>query len=161
MEIHANIQSQYEASLSMLREAIIKCPDAIWDDQSYRNVFWQISYHALFFTHLYVQPQLSAFTPWANHRSGYEDFPQEREPYSKTDVMEYVVFVCQQVAQQVPQCDMDAPSGFHWLPFNRLEAHMYNIRHLQHHVGELCERLGVVSHVEVGWVIKTKDYRMV
>ena len=157
MDIQANIQSQYHASLSMLRDAINKCPDPLWDDRSYRNHFWQISYHALFFTHLYLQPQFSAFKPWVYHRRGWESFPQEGEPYQKTEVLEYLEFVCQQAAQQVPACDMDAPSGFHWLPFNRLEAHVYNIRHLQHHIGELCERLGLTSHVEVEWLINTHE----
>jgi hypothetical protein len=28
----------------------------------------------------------------------------------------------------------------------------YHIRHLQHHIGELCERLGTRENVEVDWI---------
>ena len=47
---------------------------------------------------------------------------------------------------------LDAPSGFEWLPFNKPELQFYNIRHIQHHTGELCERLGVMGEIEVPWI---------
>ncbi len=48
--------------------------------------------------------------------------------------------------------DTAAPeSGFFWLPFGKLELQFYNIRHLQHHTGELFERLGAVG-VTLDWV---------
>jgi hypothetical protein len=47
---------------------------------------------------------------------------------------------------------MDGPSGFYWIPMNKLELQFYNIRHLQHHTGELCERLGKTGAVEIGWI---------
>ncbi len=46
------VKSQYHASFEMLRQAIIKCPDSLWDGREYRNAFWRVAYHALFFTHL-------------------------------------------------------------------------------------------------------------
>jgi uncharacterized damage-inducible protein DinB len=36
---------------------------------------------------------------------------------------------------------MEEKSGFDWLPTNRMELHLYNIRHIQHHTGQLVERL--------------------
>jgi hypothetical protein len=47
--------------------------------------------------------------------------------------------------------NMDKESGFSWLPFDKLELQFYNIRHLQHHVGELSDSLGRVG-VEIDWV---------
>jgi uncharacterized damage-inducible protein DinB len=32
---------------------------------------------------------------------------------------------------------LQAPSGFEWIKFSRGELHLYNIRHLQHHAGQL------------------------
>ncbi|QRN82842.1 hypothetical protein JR338_10520 [Chloroflexota bacterium] len=57
-----------------------------------------------------------------------------------------------QVEVQVGALDHAAESGFHWLPFNKLELQFYNIRHVQQHTGELCERFGAHGEVEVGWV---------
>ena len=54
--------------------------------------------------------------------------------------------------ERVPQLDLEAESGFGWLPFGKLELQFYNIRHLQQHTGELMERLGTRAHVDVDWV---------
>jgi hypothetical protein len=32
---------------------------------------------------------------------------------------------------------LERESGFRWLPFSRSELHVYNIRHVQHHTGQL------------------------
>jgi hypothetical protein len=50
---------------------------------------------------------------------------------------------------------MNAESGFHWLPFNKLELQFYNIRHLQQHVGELSEQLSDKTGLEIRWVKAT------
>jgi hypothetical protein len=52
----------------MLKEAVTRCPEELWDDTAYKNRFWNIAYHALFYTHLYLQPNLEAFSPWEKHR---------------------------------------------------------------------------------------------
>jgi hypothetical protein len=54
--------------------------------------------------------------------------------------------------EQVQKMDLEANSGFDWLPFNKLELQLDHIRHIQQHTGELCERLGAHGDVEVGWV---------
>jgi len=37
------IKSQYYASLEMLRQAVIKCPDSLWCDGEHANEFWHNS----------------------------------------------------------------------------------------------------------------------
>jgi hypothetical protein len=48
--------------------------------------------------------------------------------------------------------DFDAPSGFFWLPFSKLELQLYNIRHVQHHTGQLIDRLRTVAGIGVARV---------
>ncbi len=50
------IVSQYLAALEMLKQAIVKCPDSIWNDHSDNTKFWHVASHALFYTHLYLHP---------------------------------------------------------------------------------------------------------
>ena len=59
-----------------------------------------------------------------------------------------------QIEERLPSTAFDAPSGFHWLPFDKLELQFYNIRHIQHHVGELYERLAAAGGAEVGWAAR-------
>ena len=151
------IKSQYKASLAMLRQAIEKCPDALWTDASYKNPFWRVAYHTLIYTHFYLGPSEDDFVPWKKHQQDLQLLGQEIPGmviYSRAEVLDYLALVLDQVELQVEAMDLAAESGFHWLPFNKLELQFYNIRHVQQHTGELCERLGAHGEVEVGWVGK-------
>ena len=162
MEYAPVIISQYRAALEMLKQSIVKCPESLWDSADDKTKFWHIAYHALFYTHLYLQESEQTFTPWAKHRPEYEfmgplpwpphSLPKIGEPYDKETVLEYVDFCQKEVAEQVPHLDLEGDSGFEWLPFNKFELQIYTIRHLQQHTGELMERLGSRASVDIDWV---------
>jgi hypothetical protein len=149
------IKSQYWAALAMLREAIEKCPDDMWLDASYSNPFWGNAYHAIFFAYLYLHPSEEDYLPWENLQEDGEllVYPSEpATPYSKAAVLAYLEHCLAYMEAQVDTLDLEGESGFYWLPFNKLELQFYNIRHIQQHTGELCERLGAHGEIEVGWV---------
>jgi hypothetical protein len=156
------IKSQYSAALAMLEQAIVKCPQMLWADPDDKNKFWHVAYHALFYTHLYLQDTEKNFQPWENHRDEYQfmgpmpwpphALPKIGEPYSKEDVLAYLAFVRKQVQERVPELDLEAASGFEWLPFGKLELQFYTIRHLQQHTAELYERLGTRAGIDLDWI---------
>jgi hypothetical protein len=74
MALQTILKSQYRASLAMLREAIQICPPDLWISDQYTNPFWRVAYHALFYTHFYLQPSESDFVPWEHHRQGLNRF---------------------------------------------------------------------------------------
>jgi hypothetical protein len=162
MDIKSVIKSQYLASLAMLRQAIEKCPDSLWNDPQDKNKFWHVAYHAIFYVHLYIHPTEEDFIPWEKHREEYEfmgpiPWPPHREPeigdpFTKQEVLEYLEYCQQKVGEILPTLDLHAESGFSWLPFSKIELQFYNIRHLMQHTGELCERLGNRMNIDVGWV---------
>jgi len=162
------IQSQYLASLEMLKTAITYCPEWMWADPKPKNKFWHIAFHAIFYTHLYLQPAEKDFKAWSKHRDQYEfmgplpwpphDLPKIGEPYTQDEILEYLEFCQGEVKGCLPRLDLDKPeSGFSWLPFSKLELQFYNIRHLQLHTGELCERLGTMAGVDVDWIGMVHD----
>ena len=67
--IKAILKSQYHAALAMLKQSIELCPGELWESDDYTNAHWQVAYHALFFTHLYLQRDEAAFQPWDRHQS--------------------------------------------------------------------------------------------
>jgi hypothetical protein len=154
------IKGQYYAALEMLRQAIVKCLEALWSDPAYANPFWHVAYHTLFYTHLYLQPSEADFVPWEQHLEGRHSLgrqaldaaPEGEAPYSREEILAYHELCRQQVEAQVAALDLEGPSGFYWLPFNKLALQFYNIRHIQQHTGELCERLGWKGEIEVEWV---------
>ena len=151
MNLHKAIQSQYLASLEMLKQVIVKCPETLWDAPGNQDKFWRKSYHALFYTHLYLQNAEKDFVPWEKHHD-----PDGEMPFTQDEVLEYLSLVEQQVQERVPATDLEAGSGFYWLPFDKLELQLYNIRHIQQHIGELYERLGTHENIELGWILSGK-----
>jgi hypothetical protein len=149
------IVSQYLAALTMLEKSVQGCPAEMWDAPQDHNRFWRVAYHALFYTHLYLQPTLDDFRPWPAHREDVHDLSKplaDSTPYALAQVLEYLAFCRQEAARCIRLYDLDAPSGFPWCPFNKLEMQFYNIRHVQQHTGELMERLGQRAGVNVEWV---------
>ncbi len=154
MSTQAVIQSQYHASLAMLRQAIEKCPDKLWMDASYVNPAWHIAYHTLYYTTLYLQPRAEDFDPLEKFRDDLRGL-ENSDPalaLSKEEIFEHFAICLEQVDQQVSVVDLATDSGFDWLPFSKLELQFYNIRHIQYHTGELCERIGARTKVEFKWV---------
>ena len=78
--------------------------------------------------------------------------PVNERPLFPKDILAYHRLCCEQVEEQVTAVDLEAESGFHWLPFDKLELQFYNIRHIQQHTGELYERLGAAGGPELRWV---------
>jgi hypothetical protein len=74
------------------------------------------------------------------------------KPYAREEILAYCTVCEQQVKERIDALDLEAVSGFDWLPFGKLELQFYNIRHLQQHTGELMERLGSRAGIDVDWV---------
>jgi uncharacterized damage-inducible protein DinB len=153
MNIKETIQSQYRAALAMLGDAIQKCPDDLWVDETYQHPFWHVAYHVLFYTHLYLHDSGEEFVPWAKHRDDLGSLDvQGAESYTRDEILAFLALCQAEVERRVPALDLEAASGFGWLPFTKLELQLYNIRHLQHHTGQLADRLRIRAGTGVGWV---------
>ena len=159
MSFQAVLKSQYHASLSMLRDAIDACPAGLWTDPSYVNPFWHVAYHTLFYTDFYLQASESAFVAWEHHRPKYNRFSSDPEaarsltPYSIDEIRACCARCDAMIDAAVDRLDLDAPeSGFPWYKMSKLEHQFVNLRHIQHHTGQLAERVRQATGRGVGWV---------
>jgi len=159
MTLQAVLKSQYLASLTMLRKAIDACPAELWTDTSYVNQFWQIAYHTLFYTDFYLQSSESAFVPWEHHRPEHNYFtsrsktPQSITPYSVDELRAYCKRCSDMIDAAVDRLDLAAPeSGFSWYKMSKLEHQFVNLRHIQHHTGQLAERIRQATGRGIEWV---------
>ena len=162
LDVEAVLISQYRATLKMFSQAVAQCPESLWLSSAYLNQYWHIAYHALFYTHLYLHPGEAEFRPWAEHRQDCrflgpapglpENLPKPSTPYSQAEILDYLAVCNGEVEALVRAVDLASPSGFSWLPFSRMELHLYNLRHLQHHTGQLIERLRNAANIGIGWV---------
>ena len=153
MGLQSAVQSQCLAALAMLKGAIVKCPQAVWDAPRDKDKFWYKAHHALYWAHRYFQATSKNFVRWKGHRK-----PHGGVPISKQKLLEYLAFIERQVAERVPATDFEKPSGLHGLRFDKLEWAIANIRHIQQHTGELHERLGTREDIKLRWA--EHAYRM-
>jgi hypothetical protein len=162
MNVQGALKGQYHATLAMLKDAIEKCPENLWAGGDYPVPFWRVAYHALFFTHMYLQKDVKSFHPWAKHRDEQEclgrlPWPPHREakkgePYTRAEILEYWEFCETMVDPAVDGMDLDAPEcGFPWYQLPKLDHQINNIRHLQHHAALLSGRLRQTAGTDIPW----------
>ncbi|HEY8928217.1 MAG TPA: DinB family protein [Mucilaginibacter sp.] len=143
----AAIISQYHAALTMLTDTMQKCPNELWIDDNYDSAYWRIVYHALFYTDLYLSESVESFIPWDKHRPDYNQLGRLNEGqssfkvYPKDELMAYAELVANKADTKVNEESFEDASGFPWLKMTKFELQLYNIRHIQHHTGQLIERL--------------------
>jgi uncharacterized damage-inducible protein DinB len=151
------IQSQYHAALTMLENSIKDCPMSLWEDKTYKNQYWQIAFHTLYYTHYYLSDFKKSFEPWEKYRKDHQYLRPNSsalviEAYSQQDVLEYLKFCRKQVTERIPITKLDNPSGLEWLPTTKLELLLYNLRHVQHHAGQLIDRLRISADISSDWI---------
>ncbi len=152
MKVKPILQSQYLAALAMLKQAVVKCPPDVWDDPQDKDKFWFVAYHTLRYAHLYLKAQAKGYRGWEGRQ-----YSRPGTPFSKEEILEKLALVEQDVIHQIPAMDLDGESGYAWIPTNKLELQLDNIRHIQQHAGELYERLRT-RKVKLPWVsVKYKE----
>jgi hypothetical protein len=156
---------QFEASLAMLAECVRVCPADHWEGKIATVTFRQVAYHTLFFVDLYLARSEHEFAPRELHASGGD----ERKPFpspglNKNDTLAYAAICREKMLQTLAgetQESLEGPSGFSWYNCSRGELHLINIRHVQHHTGQLSAHLrrvdetfqdrSVMPWVATGW----------
>jgi uncharacterized damage-inducible protein DinB len=136
---------QYEAALAMLSQCIAACPPQHWEGKIANDTFRQVVYHTLFFTDFYLSASEQAFELRELHqRGGDERGPQASLGLDKSDALTYVAIIRQKIvdslAAETPE-SLQGPAGFARRKHSRGELHVYNIRHMQHHIGQLSAYL--------------------
>ncbi len=136
---------QFEAALCMLNECLKACRAEHYEGKIAENSFRQVAYHTLFFCDLYLSTSEEAFELNDFHAEGGD----EREPVvsaglGRDETLAYVA-ICREkilrtIAAETAQT-LEGPSGFSYRKFSRAELHLYNIRHIQHHTGQLSAYL--------------------
>ena len=160
------VKSQYHAALAMFGETIERCPDDLWLNQTPKNAFWQVAYHTLFYTHLYLGLTDADFRPWKEHQADVQNpdgiAHESRgsddtrsllpDPYTKTQVLEYWKICDDMVDDAVDAMDLQSSeSGFSWYPIPKLEHQLVNIRHIQHGAAQLADRLRAEAGIGISW----------
>ena len=170
MDIRGSLGEQYHAGLDMLRQCVEQCPDDMWTAGTHPRTFWRIAFHTVYFTHLYLGQNDSAYQPWPGRRQDFPELwvrPWSLEPYempeaaafsSKREILDYIAYVDGLVDPTVDSLDLETKeSGFRWYKsISKLSHQILNIRHIQGHVGQLSELL-MMRDIDIEWTNGTPE----
>jgi DinB superfamily len=133
---------QFGASIQMLENAILECPDEVWGDQTREPQFWYLVYHTLFWLDYYLSESPDGFAPPA--RFGLEEFdPAGVMPdcvYTQAEMQTYLEFAREKCRARIAGLTDETARHRFVMPhrsFSHLELLLYNMRHVQHHAAQL------------------------
>ena len=156
------IWQQFGASIDMLENAMLACPEVLWGDRSQRPEFWYVVLHTLFFLDLYLSASDVCFSPPAPFTLDEMD---ERgilpdRVYTKEELQMYLNHgreKCRTTIAAMTEEMGKNRCGFSWLDVSGAEVLLYNMRHIQHHAGQLNLILRQKVDATPQWVKKTKE----
>jgi hypothetical protein len=160
------LTSQFEAALHMLHDCLEKCPAAHWEGRVASYRFWEVAYHVLSFADYYLSESEAAFVPRPFHPpqepgAEFNDEPTPNPAMGRADLSAYVQTCRRKMADALAaetEATLRAPARFRRREaMSRGELHLYNLRQVQHHTGQLsaCVRCVVPGAVPTwfgrGW----------
>jgi hypothetical protein len=156
------LQKQYTKSFSILKKAISIYDETIWlNHVDYKSPAWQIVYHTLFYANIYCSSSENDIVQWNILRTDYHDFRKTHEleknniislvPYTKTEMMEFAIFIEGNIPGYLSKMRPDEKCWPFWYDESQLEFHINNLRHIQHHIGEIIERHDIKKDMPYIW----------
>ena len=177
-------ERQYRQTFTMMRQALELCPEELWaDSEDNEPPFWQQAFHALVVTGAYASEGPDGFRPEIAVRVLAPREPKQGEPpwhpigevlrglmsakyrppevLSRAEMLEYLAEVEQScrdsIARDAERDPVDPASNpFPWTGTTAFDKHIYNLRHLHHHLGRLNGLLRRRADVANPWVTGTR-----
>ena len=158
----STLWQQFGASIDMLENALVACPEELWGDRSQRPEFWYVVYHTLFFLDLYLSGSAEGFTPPAPYTL------DEMEPsgvmpervYGKEELHSYLEHgrsKCRRVIEALTDERAGERCVFPWGEMSFAGLMLDNMRHVQHHAAQLNLILRQQTDSAPGWVATTRS----
>jgi hypothetical protein len=137
-ELKAILWRQFGAVIDMLESSIMVCPESFWDKKG----FCYNAYHTIFWLDYYSSAEPDTFSP-PEPFSLSEFDPKGIWPervYSKEELLEYLEYSRKKAFFLIDGLN-EKTSKERFINkkknYSRVEMIIYNMRHVQHHVGQL------------------------
>lgn len=153
---------QFGAAIDMLENAIVACPDELWNDRSQRPEYWYVVFHALFWLDFYPSKSEVEFQPPAPFTLDELDpaglIPER--PYTKEELHRYLEYgrkKCRAAIEALTDAQTSEHCVFDRPDVTAGELFLYNMRHVQHHAGQLNLILRQKTDSAPRWVSKARN----
>ena len=152
------LAQQFGAAIAMLENAIVACPDQLWDNDT---DFWYWSYHTIFYLDYYADQDPQNFLPPSPYTlsefNATGTLPERI--YSKEELLVYLGVSRKKCHDLIMNFNPEtAAHRFINIArnYSMLEIVLYNLRHVQHHVAQLNLLLRQFGAEVPKWVSKVK-----
>lgn len=164
MDIYRSaVTSQLVTALETLRQSISRASVEVWAAEHIDTAVNQVVFHTLFYTDLYLGRGVAEFREQPYHRENpglFQDYEEweDRTPtnfYEKTACSVYLDFCVGKVRSVLgaeSEETLVGKSGFSWRKTSRVELHIYNLRHIQHHAAQLGLRHQLLGGEPFKWI---------
>ena len=156
------LAKQYQKAFNIFRNVVKNYYEELWiNNENYKTPVWQISYHTLYCANSYCSAKQDEIVHWNKERENYHFYDKMHEmrdsnikvimPYSKEDIIEYMEIINTNVPNYLLHMEPEKKCWPYWYDETQIEFHMNNLRHIQHHVGEIIERHEIVKDFSYKW----------
>jgi hypothetical protein len=153
-----SLWKQFGASMDMLENAILLCPDELWDTD---RKFWYNAYHCLFYLDYYLTLEPGTFAPPAPFTLSEFD-PSGAMPervYTQDELLSYLRSSRNKCHTLIAGMTAEIAAG-RWKnayrDYSIAELLLYNMRHVQHHAAQLNLLLRQGINNAPRWVSQTQ-----
>ncbi|MGC3946453.1 MAG: DinB family protein [Chryseolinea sp.] len=159
-----SLWQQFDASIEMLKNAIVMWPDAKWE---HPRRFFDMAYHTLFFLDYYLTNPPEAFAPPLSYIL-LKEVPEDRiddifpeRLFTKPEMLDFLE-ACRRKCHDVISGITEDTIQTRWIEqdssrnYLMIELLMYNMRHVQHHAAQMNMMLRAEIKNAPGWVSRAK-----
>lgn len=157
------LRSQYKAALATLEQAVSFSDEESWAAEHPDGAVNRVVFHTLMFADVYLDWGEDVFREQTFHKENpqlFQDYEEledrpSRNFYAKDDCVAYLAHCRKKVDEvlttETPEL-LSGDCGFPSRRLSRLELHVYNIRHIQHHAAQLGLRNQPAGGKPAAWV---------
>jgi hypothetical protein len=139
--IRESIWNQFGAAIDMFENALLMCPDELWNSKCN---FWYIAFDCLYYLDYYLTLDPATYKlpePFAFAGPDPNDGPPERV-YTREELLTWLSSSRNKCRDLIASMTTEIATGT-WSNLSKtmsypvMELLIYNMRHLQHHTGQL------------------------
>lgn len=165
-----SLSQNFDGAMDMFKYILELCPDYLWEKQ---DKFYYLSYHTIIFLDYYLSQPVSSFQPLLPYTITNAPLPVDAiddvlpdKLYSRAEMLTYLSLIKGKAVSVISPLDIgkfsqrwitDIEIPVHGLcpgvveNYTLLEILFYNLRHLQHHIGQLNLLLRQRAHLAAEW----------
>lgn len=153
---------QFGATLDMFEDSVNACPAKLWETKAPTRPFGYWVYHTLFFLDFYLSDAARDFSPPTPF--GLSELNREGEQperiFTKTELLDYLQHCRQKCQRKIASLTDETAHQLSAVRSRQLsvaELLLYNLRHVQHHIGHLNTILRQRTDSAPVWVGRARN----